>query len=83
MLHNPHLYPEPTEFRPERFLSREGKQIKQDPRTMCFGFGRRLVGPKLDGIIVLTLRLVSVQVGESRAPASVLNTTLDDRFTTC
>ena len=44
MLHNPHVYPEPTEFRPERFLPREGKQPEQDPRTICFGFGRRLVG---------------------------------------
>ena len=48
MLHNPHLYPDPTEFRPERFLPRKGKQIDQDPRTICFGFGRRLVGLNLD-----------------------------------
>ena len=82
MLHNSHLYPEPTEFRPERFLTREGKQIEQDPRTICFGFGRRLVRLKLDDIIILTFRLVSVQVGESLAPDFVLNTTLDDRFTT-
>ena len=82
MLHNPHLYAEPTEFLPERFLPREGTQIEQDPRTICFGFGRRLVGLKLDDIVILTFRLVSVQVGESMAPDSVLNTTLDDRFTT-
>ena len=48
MLHNPNLYPEPMKFHPERFLPREGKQLEQDPRTICFGFGRRLVGLKLD-----------------------------------
>ncbi|KAL4079445.1 cytochrome P450 [Scleroderma citrinum] len=41
MLHDPHSFSEPMEFRPERFLVHEGKQPECDPRTLCFGFGRR------------------------------------------
>ena len=63
MLHNPHLYPEPTEFRPERFLPREGKQIEQDPRTICFGFGRRLVGLNLDVMLYPYTLLFSICPG--------------------
>ncbi|KAL4071144.1 cytochrome P450 [Scleroderma yunnanense] len=42
MLHDPHSFSAPMEFRPERFLMIEGKQPEQDPRTICFGFGRRV-----------------------------------------
>lgn len=39
MLHEPERYPNPLEFSPERFL---GQNPQEDPRTMCFGFGRRI-----------------------------------------
>ncbi|KAG6378884.1 cytochrome P450 [Boletus reticuloceps] len=39
MLHDPRTYSEPNEFRPERFL---GKAPETDPRSICFGFGRRI-----------------------------------------
>jgi cytochrome P450 len=39
MLHDPQVYPEPSKFSPERFL---GPQPQQDPRNVCFGFGRRI-----------------------------------------
>jgi len=42
MLHDPRTYSEPNEFRPERFLARDGKEPETDPRTICFGFGRRI-----------------------------------------
>jgi len=48
MLHDPHSYSEPMEFRPERFLVLEDKQPEQDPHTICFGFGRRLVGCEIN-----------------------------------
>lgn len=39
MLHEPERYPNPLEFSPERFLD---QNPQEDPRTMCFGFGRRI-----------------------------------------
>ncbi|KAF8558813.1 cytochrome P450 [Imleria badia] len=42
MLHDPRTYSEPNEFKPERFLARDGKEPEVDPRTVCFGFGRRI-----------------------------------------
>lgn len=35
---NPSIYPDPTEFRPERFL---GKEPQLDSREYAFGGGRR------------------------------------------
>jgi len=42
MLRDPRRYSEPDEFKTERFLAREGKEAEIDPRTICFGFGRRI-----------------------------------------
>jgi hypothetical protein len=51
ILHNPEDYPEPDEFKPERYLKRGGdgeyeidKSVR-DPRAAVFGFGRRYVHP--------------------------------------
>lgn len=43
MLHNPDDYPDPTTFKPERFIGTDGKidSSVRDPRTIAFGFGRR------------------------------------------
>ncbi|TCD61531.1 hypothetical protein EIP91_008275 [Steccherinum ochraceum] len=44
MLHNPEDYPEPSSFKPERFLGRDGKIIQKEEDqvlTIVFGFGRR------------------------------------------
>jgi cytochrome P450 len=41
MLNDPQTYANPTEFNPERFLGKDGKEPETDPRTICFGFGRR------------------------------------------
>ncbi|KAF9222063.1 cytochrome P450 [Gyrodon lividus] len=42
MLHDPQTYANPNEFNPGRFLAGEGKEPETDPRTICFGFGRRI-----------------------------------------
>lgn len=44
MLHDPEVYSDPMTFRPERFL---GPKAEPDPRTICFGFGRRICPGKV------------------------------------
>ena len=40
MLHDEKDYPEPEEFKPDRFLAGEYGPAR-DPRTLIYGFGRR------------------------------------------
>jgi hypothetical protein len=43
ILHDAEVYPEPEEFKPERFLTEDGK-VKDDPLLVyAFGYGRRSV----------------------------------------
>ncbi|KAI9001294.1 cytochrome P450 [Trametes punicea] len=42
MLHDPETYPDPMAFKPERFVPGPGKEPEADPRSMVFGFGRRI-----------------------------------------
>ncbi|KAG1864813.1 cytochrome P450 [Suillus subluteus] len=42
MLNDPQTYANPSQFNPERFLTKDGKEPETDPRTICFGFGRRI-----------------------------------------
>lgn len=45
ILHDKDVYPEPSAFRPERFLDTQGhlRDLKpaEDPTEIAFGFGRR------------------------------------------
>jgi cytochrome P450 len=41
MLNDPQTYANPTQFNPERFLAKDGREPEMEPRTVCFGFGRR------------------------------------------
>ncbi|KAH8768679.1 cytochrome protein [Hyaloscypha sp. PMI_1271] len=41
-LHNPDVYHEPMEFKPERFLPTDGSLPEPDPHKLSFGFGRRI-----------------------------------------
>ncbi|KAG1765989.1 cytochrome P450 [Suillus placidus] len=42
MLNDPERYANPSQFNPERFLANDGKEPETEPRTICFGFGRRI-----------------------------------------
>ncbi|KAK1852205.1 cytochrome p450 oxidoreductase [Colletotrichum chrysophilum] len=44
--HDPSIYPEPNEFRPERYLESPGHEPGTDPRKFVFGFGRRICAGK-------------------------------------
>jgi Cytochrome P450 len=42
ILHDPDLYPDPEEFKPERFLNEDGS-VRDDPAlTSAFGIGKRI-----------------------------------------
>ncbi|KAN0109867.1 cytochrome P450 [Russula decolorans] len=42
ILHDPELYPEPEEFKPERFLNKDGT-VREDPAiSLAFGIGKRI-----------------------------------------
>ncbi|KAF9816980.1 hypothetical protein IEO21_03745 [Rhodonia placenta] len=41
VLHDPYLYPDPFEVKPERYLQ-SGEGINPDPRAFAFGYGRRV-----------------------------------------
>ncbi|KAH9849090.1 cytochrome P450 [Lenzites betulinus] len=42
ILHDPHTYPDPMAFNPDRFMPAPGKEPQADPRGVAFGFGRRI-----------------------------------------
>ncbi|KAG2056881.1 cytochrome P450 [Suillus hirtellus] len=42
MLNDPQTYADPSQFKPERFLDNDGNDPEREPRTICFGFGRRI-----------------------------------------
>jgi cytochrome P450 len=42
ILHDPDIYPDPEEFKPERFLNEDGS-VRNDPTlSFAFGFGKRI-----------------------------------------
>lgn len=48
MLNDEKVYPEPFQFKPERFLTADGLKMNKsvkDPDDIIWGFGRRLAQP--------------------------------------
>jgi cytochrome P450 len=42
ILHDPEIYPDPEEFKPERFLNEDGTARDDPTLTLVFGVGRRI-----------------------------------------
>ncbi|KAF2103859.1 cytochrome P450 [Rhizodiscina lignyota] len=54
LLHDPKVYNEPMEFKPERFL---GENAEPDARNYCYGYGRRICPGRVlaDSSVFLTI----------------------------
>ena len=55
ILHDPEIYPDPEEFKPERFLNEDGS-VRDDPTlSLAFGVGKRICpGRHLAEAIIFT-----------------------------
>lgn len=62
MLHDEDVYPDPFAFKPERFLTKDGKIDKtvRDPRHACFGFGRRICPGRYMAFSAVWIALASI-----------------------
>ncbi|TCD67847.1 hypothetical protein EIP91_011909 [Steccherinum ochraceum] len=62
MMKNPEDYPDPDDFKPERFLDAEGNinPDVRDPRTIAFGFGRRICPGSDFAISLLSICIASM-----------------------
>lgn len=62
-MHDPELYPDPEEFKPERFLNEDGR-VRDDPTlSLVFGIGRRICPGRhfVDAtIFIVTASILSV-----------------------
>ena len=69
MLHDPETYPDPLTFNPERFLKTATHEPETDPRTMVFGFGRRICpGLQLADVSVFLAIAMSLAVFKVTKP---------------
>ncbi|PWY85939.1 cytochrome protein [Aspergillus heteromorphus CBS 117.55] len=66
--HDPDVYPNPMEFRPERFLSIDGSTPETDPSTFVFGFGRRACPGQVMTDFKVYLTIVRILVGFNITP---------------
>ena len=62
-MHDPELYPDPEEFKPERFLNEDGS-VRDDPTlSLVFGIGKRICPGRhfVDAtVFILTASILSV-----------------------
>ncbi|CAB4066304.1 CYP2U1 [Lepeophtheirus salmonis] len=71
---DPDFFPEPLEFKPERFLTEDGSRVKKDEHFLPFGLGRRIcMGESLARhqliiffIMILQNLNISVPIGQEK-----------------
>ncbi|OSX64686.1 hypothetical protein POSPLADRAFT_1136478 [Postia placenta MAD-698-R-SB12] len=66
VMHDPSLYPDPFEVRPERYLS-PSAALNPDPRTFAFGYGRRACPGQIlaeDSLFIIVVRVLSTMTIE-------------------
>ncbi|EAU84014.2 cytochrome P450 [Coprinopsis cinerea okayama7 len=66
MLHDPRVYHNPMDFKPERFL---GPTPEPDPRNACFGFGRRICPGRIlaDASVYISVAMLIATFNVSKA----------------
>jgi cytochrome P450 len=71
ILHNSQDYPEPERFNPERYLRPDGQldPSVRNPRTACFGFGRRICPGRFiaDASLFITVSTLLATINVVRA----------------
>jgi cytochrome P450 len=71
ILHNATDYPDPERFHPDRYLTPDGQldPTVRDPRTACFGFGRRVCPGRFfaDASLFITVSTLLATVNVVRA----------------
>ncbi|KAG2156217.1 cytochrome P450 [Suillus clintonianus] len=60
MLNDPRTYANPSEFNPERFLAKDGKEPETDPRAIGFGFGIHLADASVWISTVMSLAVFNI-----------------------
>ena len=55
--HDPSIYPEPFEVKPERYFDKQREDVNPDPETWAFGYGRRYVNFDTHSDVVCSLRM--------------------------
>ncbi|KIJ64542.1 hypothetical protein HYDPIDRAFT_132510 [Hydnomerulius pinastri MD-312] len=69
MLHDSRVYPDPETFNPDRFLEGQGRTPQQDPRSVAFGFGRRICPGKEMAENIIWSTITSIFYAFKVAPA--------------
>lgn len=69
MTRNEKKYPDPEEFKPERYLNEDGS-VKYDERILAYGFGRRWVSRAI-AKVYLNFMSLRICVGRSLASDAV------------
>ncbi|EPQ51619.1 cytochrome P450 [Gloeophyllum trabeum ATCC 11539] len=61
ILHDPEVYPEPMKFKPERYLTEDGKGFNSTPEPLsAFGYGRRICAGRHMADAMLWMSVASI-----------------------
>ncbi|GJC87935.1 O-methylsterigmatocystin oxidoreductase [Colletotrichum liriopes] len=72
--HDPAVYKDPMDFRPERHIEDHGCKPEPDPRKMAFGFGRRICPGK-----ILAENSMFLNIAQSLAVFNIIKKVVDGK----